>query len=208
MTASSLDIFSSGQITDLTRIMYVMSVLFSLVKCLFLIRVFRMFSYLVMMLIQVFKDVRTFLVLFLIFILTFAECYRLLDIDTSSYGRVQPLIACFLSVLRSSFGDFSIIDPKMTFDLFTFVDGEKVYSNTETIIYFTFLIYTVSVFCLFMIFMNFIIAVIGNSFKEVQSKADAYDYKQRADLIYEKEIHFKPKDFDNEIYFPNILIVR
>jgi len=27
-------------------------------------------------------------------------------------------------------------------------------------------------------------------------------------MIYEREIHFTEEDFDNEKYFPNILIVR
>lgn len=61
---------------------------------------------------------------------------------------------------------------------------------------------------LFMIFMNFIIAVIGESYSKVNQYAIAHDYKQRVILIYEKEIHFRKNDFSNEEYFPNILIVR
>ena len=36
----------------------------------------------------------------------------------------------------------------------------------------------------------------------------AYDYKEKVDMIYEKEMYFNERDLENEIYFPNILIVR
>ena len=73
---------------------------------------------------------------------------------------------------------------------------------------FTWLVWLLSVFFLFMIFMNFIIAVIGESYSKVNQYATAHDYRQRVIMIYEKEIHFGQEDFDNEEYFPNILIVR
>lgn len=59
-----------------------------------------------------------------------------------------------------------------------------------------------------MIFMNFIIAVIGDSYNGVTEHQEAYDYKQKVDMIYEKELHFNDEDLQNENYFPNILIVR
>lgn len=63
-------------------------------------------------------------------------------------------------------------------------------------------------FILFMIFMNFIIAVISDSYSKVIRYQIAHDYQQRATMIYEREIYFNEKDFNNENYFPNILIVR
>ena len=59
-----------------------------------------------------------------------------------------------------------------------------------------------------MIFMNFIIAVISDSYAQVIKYQIAHDYQQRAAMIYEREIYFNEKDFNNENYFPNILIVR
>ena len=66
----------------------------------------------------------------------------------------------------------------------------------------------VSLFSLFMILMNFIIAVISNSYEKVTQYAVAHDYRQKVTLIYEREIHFSPNDLENEVYFPNILVVR
>jgi septal ring factor EnvC (AmiA/AmiB activator) len=59
-----------------------------------------------------------------------------------------------------------------------------------------------------MIFMNFIIAVIGESFSKVLEYKIAHDYLQRAIMIYELEAHFNTNSLENPIYFPQILIVR
>ena len=76
------------------------------------------------------------------------------------------------------------------------------------IVCFTYILWGFSLFFTSMIFMNFIIAVIGESYSKVNQYATAHDYRQRVIMIYEKEIHFGQEDFDNEEYFPNILIVR
>lgn len=109
-------------------------------------------------------------------------------------------------------GDFSLIDQKQGFDLYDdqikLETGKDIYKNSVLIMHVTFFIYILSAFALFMIFMNFIIAVIGKSYEKVTSFAVAHDYKQKAELIYEREIHFKKDEFENEVFFPEIIIVR
>lgn len=56
---------------------------------------------------------------------------------------------------------------------------------------FTFFIFCISTIMLFMIFMNFIIAVISNSYMKINEHARAHDYKQKANMIYGKELHFE-----------------
>jgi hypothetical protein len=75
----------NDRITDLNKIVFTITVLLSLVKVLYLIRVFRSLSFLVMMMIQVMTDVRNFVLIFLIFNLTFAECFHIVQVDVSSY---------------------------------------------------------------------------------------------------------------------------
>jgi hypothetical protein len=105
-------------------------------------------------------------------------------------------------------GDFSIIHFATGFDVVHNEDGIEERKHSIEIVYFTFFIFILASFALFMIFMNFIIAVIGSSYEKVITHAEAHDYKQRAGLIYEREINFTEKDFKNEVYFPEILIVR
>lgn len=70
------------------------------------------------------------------------------------------------------------------------------------------MLWGIGIFFLFMIFMNFIIAVIGDSYNKVIEFKEAHDYKQRVMMIYEREVQFSEKDFDNPAYFPQVLIVR
>jgi len=72
----------------------------------------------------------------------------------------------------------------------------------------TWLIFILCVFYLFMIFMNFIIAVIGESYSKVIHSKEAFDYMQRASMIYEREVHFSPGHFSDELLFPKVIIVK
>ena len=90
-----------------------------------------------------------------------------------------------------------MIDSQESFDLhadgFEYdpdVHEEIVYRFEPKIVYSTFIIYMICNFCLFMIFMNFIITMIGESYGKVKDYADAHDYKERVLMIYEREIHF------------------
>lgn len=77
VTGATMDIVQT-EITDYCKFFYVLTILFMIIKVLFLVRVFSSISFLVMMLIEVIRDLKTFLGLFLFFTLAFAECYRVL----------------------------------------------------------------------------------------------------------------------------------
>ena len=80
---------------------------------------------------------------------------------------------------------------------------------SRSLMLFTWLVFTVSVFFLFMVFMNFIIAVIGDSFNRVSEYKNAHDYQQRMAMVYEREALFSPRQFEEDKKcFPPILIIR
>mmetsp|Transcript_14472 Transcript_14472/g.22440 ORF Transcript_14472/g.22440 Transcript_14472/m.22440 type:complete len:231 (+) Transcript_14472:6150-6842(+) len=110
-----------------------------------------------------------------------------------------------MSTLRSAFGDFALIDAKRGFDILD-DDGSPRFSTM--MVNFTFGIYLLQVFTLFMILMNFIIAVISDSYAQVTAYSEGHNYKQRVSLIHEREVQFQPNELLNEELFPNILIVR
>jgi hypothetical protein len=62
---------------------------------------------------------------------------------------------------------------------------------------FTYFIFVIASLMLMMIFMNFIIAVISETYQNVSTHYVAHDYKQRAIMIYEREVHFSKDDFAN-----------
>lgn len=204
MVASILDMVQE-KCDDACKAFYVVTLLFLLVKVLFLIRVFKQLSFLVMMLIQVAVDIKNFFILFMVFILIIAECYSVVQVDVSAYGRVPSLLAYALATFRSAMGDFSLIDPYNSFDLKT---KSGAYRYSQGLMLFTFCIYFLCVLCLTMIFMNFIIAVISDSYATVAACAIAHDYHQRVIMIYEREMHFSESDINDTTKFPEILIVR
>jgi hypothetical protein len=79
---------------------------------------------------------------------------------------------------------------------------KKTYYHSLEIVYFTFAIFMLGQFLLFMIFMNFIIAVINESYNKINDKKTSYEFLQKTKMIYEKEAHFSQKDLLNDIYFP------
>jgi hypothetical protein len=106
-------------------------------------------------------------------------------------------------------GDFSLIDPWQTFDTYEFIeDGSIEYTFPMRVVMFTWVIWGISIVFLFMIFMNFIIAVIGDTYDRVIQYKEAHDYQQRLMMLYEREVQFSLNDFDNETYFPPVLIAR
>lgn len=156
--------------TDKIRIIYATAVLFTLLKFVYLVRVFRHLNFLMTLFNTVVKDVLQFLILYTFFVLTFAQSFSTLNVDQSSYGRVPALFANFVSVFRCSIGEFSILHPFMTFDIVIDPDGltdEEKFMFSYPIVVMMFIVFIVCVFFVHMIFMNFIIAVIGESFEKV-----------------------------------------
>ena len=159
--------FTSPNVTPTMKILFCLSILFTLVKVVYLIRVFRQLNFLVTMFITVVKEIYYFMILFTIFCLTFAETFHILEVDIESYGRLPGIVAHLISVLRCAMGDFSMINTSQGFDLHTEIDGDLDYRHHYSLVIFTFIIFIICVFFLFMIFMNFIIAVIGESYSKV-----------------------------------------
>ena len=78
-------------------------------------------------------------------------------------------------------GDQANVDPYESFDRLA-IDpntGKKVYIHSKPIVMFTFGVWAIQNFFLFMVFMNFIIAVIGESYANVVEFKIAHDYLQR-----------------------------
>ena len=72
-----LDIVND-KVTEQMRVLFSMSILMSLVKMVYLLRVFKSLNFLVTMLSHVVKEVIQFMALFLVFMIAFAECNSIL----------------------------------------------------------------------------------------------------------------------------------
>lgn len=68
--------------------------------------------------------------------------------------------------------------------------------------------WVLSVLILNIIFMNFIIAVISDSYANIMQKVEGESFRVRAEMIGERELHFDAKEFNNNKLFPRYLILR
>ena len=199
---------ATNEVNDVTKMLYVFSLLFCLYNYLFLVRVFDRLSFLVKMLNKVVYDVQYFLVLFLLFVTIFAECFSVLGVDVSSYGRVPHLFAYYVTVVRIAFGDFGLISTYYGFDIPASEEDPDVKMHSSFIVVLTNLIFIMCTFSVCMLLINFIIALISKSYDAISTKSVAYSYKEKIQLINEVEELFTEKEFNNNQLFPHIVIIR
>lgn len=66
----------------------------------------------------------------------------------------------------------------------------------------------ISLFTLNVMFMNFIIAVISESYEKVMQRLVALSFMLKAEMIVERESLMADSDFTNPEHFPRFLILR
>ncbi|CDW73596.1 wd-40 repeat protein [Stylonychia lemnae] len=172
----------------------ILVIVLSFMKLFFFLRIYDGFSFLVQMMGGVFKDLKYFMIFFLIFILQFGMIFLVLfkaqQID--EYNGVNKL-AYFLMAFRISSGDFQLDD---------------YHSQADGLVIFTWVIWLLAVMTLNIVFMNFIIAVISESYERVMQKLVAESYRVKANMIVEREQLFNDIELKNTEYFPNYIAVR
>eukprot|EP00347_Sterkiella_histriomuscorum_P018211 403346367 len=160
------------------------------------LRVFQGFSYQVSMLKAVFMDLRFFIMLYAFVVIVYGLIFTLLKIKTSEENIEYDGISYFgyfIMAFRASTGDFQI---------------DNLYQLDETHIIFAWIVWISAVLFLNIVLLNFIIAVISESYEKVMQKMVAESFKIKAELIKERESYFSHADFQNQNYFPDYVIFR
>ena len=135
------------------------------------------------MLAQVFFDLRYFLLLFSIFVYAFSLLLGVLvggyDAD---YDGLGSSMALFFIALRTSLGDNEI------------ADYQRAYDNQKSLAWMAWLM---TIVVGNVVFMNFIIAVVQQSYENCMTKMVAQGYKVKVEMIIEREAQMKDEDFKN-----------
>eukprot|EP00347_Sterkiella_histriomuscorum_P000920 403374018 len=161
-----------------------------------ILRVFQGFSYQVSMLKAVFMDLRYFIMLYGFVLIVYGLIFTLLRIKTSSENIEYEGInyfGYFIMAFRASTGDFQI---------------DNFYELADAHIIFAWIVWISAVLFLNIILLNFIIAVISESYEKVMQKMVAESYRIKAQLIKERESYFNDEEFKNQEYFPSYIIFR
>ena len=132
-------------------------IIFSFVKVNFFLRAFDGFSFLVSMMIGVFKELRHFMAFFAFAIFEFGILFSLLlplgtltEGEDTTYEGID-IVSYYMMVFQASVGDFDVDLLKSAGDKYNVV--------------ISWLIWVVAALILNVIFMNFIIAVISESYE-------------------------------------------
>eukprot|EP00347_Sterkiella_histriomuscorum_P012995 403366420 len=169
-------------------------VFLTFLKINFFLRIYDGFSFLVSMMAAVFVDLKYFIGFFLIFIIEFGLIFAILfdAISIDEYSGIG-IFAYLMMAFRTSSGDFN-------------VDSYKDQSSALVII--SWGVWIIAVMLLNVMFMNFIIAVISESYEKVMQKLVAEGYKVKVQMIVERELHFSKEELTSEKYFPRYLLLR
>lgn len=179
-----------------SKIVMITLIFICCVKTLFYLKILKSFSYIVTMVISVVYDLRYF-VTFYIILLTFFSL--LLDVVGRNYSKEYLKLSWFvgnwLAVFRLALGDFD----------FTLIENAPM---TKTHILF-WILWSMMVLFSSLIFLNFIIAQVSDSYARVKENIDSFIYKERAKLISEAEgLLSKQFKFSSKQLFPEYIVSR
>jgi hypothetical protein len=171
-------------------------ILLCLLKWFFFMRIFMKLSYIVTMIMQVMKDLRVFFLFFTILIAMFSLVFDVITINNNpDYREVGTIAGSLLSTLRLSLGDTD----------FNFLEDDHLDSDQHQLFW---VCWVVVVIFSALIFLNFIIAEVSNSYFFVRQSIEALIYKERAGLINEAEDILTAKFRNNNYKFPKYIVAR
>ena len=187
----------------------------AIIKTFFYLRIFKGLSYIVILLKDVIKGLKAFVIFYLMIIFLFSLIFSVLglgnhqipgnfkefvdsrpddwseDIPHEEYDVIGPLIGSIFFVLRSSVGDFD-------FNASTYL------TPAENIIFWLAFVAIFLMNCI--VFLNFIISEIGATYEMTRAKIEGLVMKDKADLITEAADMTMP--IMNETKMPKYMIVR
>eukprot|EP00347_Sterkiella_histriomuscorum_P017796 403347960 len=182
------------QNNDAVVVIKVIIVALIFLKICFFLRIYNGFNFLVSMMSAVIIDLKYFVAFFVICIFQFGLIFVILfdAIEVEEYNGIH-IFAYFVMAFRTSLGDFN-------------VDSYKDQSQPLAII--SWIIWIIAVMILNVMFMNFIIAVISESYEKVMQKLTAESYRVKVQMIVERELHFTDEQLLLNSLFPQYLLLR
>jgi hypothetical protein len=170
-------------------------ILTCLIKQFFFMRIVPSFSYIVTMITNVVGDLRVFMTFYCVLIVSFSMVFNIIsENDSPEYSKVGSVFGNIMTTMRLSLGDFK----------FDILDG---LSPKQHIMFWV--IWTLMVLFSALIFLNFIIAEVSNSYQSCKQKIDSLIYKERAAMIQEVEdMMEKDPEHINTERFPKYIVIR
>lgn len=152
----------TNRVLEIVLVLVVVTMSFA--KILGYLRIYESYGFLVKMVALTFRDLIPFTIFFLLFIVFFASLYIVLklDLDEEVYVDVKNVFGYFLYSMRNSIGDLS--EP-----LYTVWLEEENQVKKYTMIYIAWFVWICNALLMVIVLLNFLIAVISQSYERVVS---------------------------------------
>ena len=145
----------------------------------FFMRIVGQFSYIVTMIISVISDLKVFMIFFFTLMVMLSAVLAVIFCPTADeYEKIGPFFGGIVTTIRLSLGDFD-------FDILTKDVHNGGLNTKQHFLYWIVWVMIIIFSCL--IFLNFIIAEVSESYSKVNSHITATNVKERAKLIDEAE---------------------
>ena len=160
----------------------------TLIKLLGYMRIFDDFGFLVQMITQAIRDSKNFVLFFLIILSSFAVQMSFLTTGIEFFGIGQAMY--LIDVIRSVLADPQLIALQTDYEVLFWI------------------VWLLLVFIGQLVLMNFIVAVMADSYKKCMDTRTQLMMKLRLDMIVEREYLMAEKELENEAWYPNYIIYR
>jgi hypothetical protein len=162
------------------------------VKLNYFMRIFDRFSYLVQMVVRVFLDLQHFIFFYVVIIAMFSiQVSLIMSLPPSPDGTTGIGAAkYFVMTLRTSLGDNDLEEEDSQYSI---------------------LFWVIWLFVMFVgniVLMNFIIAVVGESYANCSETMRAQSFKVKVDMIVERESIMTDEELSLTAWFPRFIVLR
>lgn len=151
-------------------------------KVLFYMKIFSNYGFLVQMIKQSVLDIQGFLVFFMIWILFFSIQFKILDaeFDGGDYPLMPKTLQLIFITFRNSIGDLGI--PGYEKFIARYEGGKNTSLIIITLIW---VMWIMNIALMLIVLMNFLIAIISESYAAVMEAKTQYVYKDKAEMNLE-----------------------
>ena len=182
-----------------------MLVLFFTIKCLFFLRVFQQFSQLVTLVSSVVSDVAEFLLFFMTWVFIFGVLNMIAGEETDTVIGMNSVLSYSIQIFNNAIGN--IATP--TYTKWTAIKDTHPNLSTSMVGY-LWILWFLQILFMLITLLNFLIAIISDSYADVMSKALVHQYSSKCDFNEETQVIFNmfPGWFDDSGTQGRVYVMR
>jgi hypothetical protein len=140
------------------------------------------------MITQVFKDLSAFMTIFMLNVYIFAMVYFVMgvEIENEEYKDMYTTFSGFIQVFRNSIGD--IVPVKLDAWNVSKTNDSVLSAMAHGIVW---IFWFINIFTMTIVFLNFVIAEVGNTYNEVRESGTLFLYQKKAEMnFFAQNINF------------------